>query len=151
MSANYFDKDDVFKFMRQNYLLANNKQPENFRSAHWDSFNKNFDRLFDLRFAWDRMLRNALTLGFNDSLLGITNQRFLANKENLWTDLQSGDMKDLISNNSDKREIEKEKALFSQIIASTDLDFVIKNCITDIGKPILTGFKLTHSGETLTT
>ena len=97
MSANYFDKDDVLKFMRQNYQLANDGQPKNFKSAHWDIFNKNFDRLFDLRPAWDRMLRNALTLGFNDSLLGITNQRFLANKENLWSDLQSGDMKDLIS------------------------------------------------------
>ena len=150
MSTNCFDKDDVLRFMRQNYQLANNEQPENFKSAHWDTFNKSFDRLFDLRFAWDRMLRNALTLGFNDSLLGITNQRFLSNKEHLWTDLQSGDMKDLVSNNTDKREIEKEKALFSQIIAATDLDFVIENCITDIGSPIVTRFKLTHNGETLT-
>ena len=149
MSTNYFDKDDVLKFMRQNYQLANNKQPEHFKSAHWDIFNKNYDQLFDLRFAWDRMLRNALTLGFNDSLLGITNQRFLLNKENLWTDLQSGDMKDLVSNNTDKKEIEEEKGLLSQIIAATNLDFVIKNCITDVGRPIITRFKLTHKGESL--
>ncbi len=150
MSANYFYKDDVLKFMKQNYQLANYQQPKNFKSAHWDTFNKNFDRLFDLRFAWDRMLRNALTLGFNDSFLGITNQRFLENKESLWSDLQSGDMKDLVSDNTDKREIEKEKGLFSQIIAATDLDFVVKNCITDVGNPIVTKFTLTHSGETLT-
>ena len=49
MSANFFDKDDVFKFMRQNYQLAYNDQPENFKSEHWDTFNKNFDRLFDSR------------------------------------------------------------------------------------------------------
>ena len=150
MNSNYFDKDDVFKFMRQNYQLANDEQPKKFKSAHWDIFNKNFDRLFDLRSAWDRMLRNALTLGFNDSLLGITNQRFLANKENLWSDLQSGDMKDLVSENTDKREFEKEKRLFRQIIAATDLNFVVKNCITNVGNPIVTRFKLTHNGETLT-
>ena len=150
MSANYFDKDDVLKFMRQNYQLAINEQPKNFKSAHWDIFKKNFDRLFDLRSAWDRMLRNALTLGFNDSLLGVTNQRFLANKENLWSDLQSGDMKDLVSDNTDKREIEKEKGLLGQIIAATDLDFVVKNCITNVGNPIVTRFNLTHQGKTLT-
>ena len=147
MSANYFDKDDVLKFMRQNYQLAADEQPKNFKSAHWDIFNKNFDRLFDLRSAWDRMLRNALTLGFNDSLLGITNQRFLANKENLWTNLQSGEIKDLVSKNTDKIEIEKEKHLFKQIIAITDLDFVIKNCITDVGSPIVTKFKLKQDGQ----
>lgn len=150
MNSNYFDKDDVFKFMRRNYQLANDEQPENFKSAHWNTFNKNYDRLFDLRSAWDRMLRNALTLGFNDSLLGITNQRFLRNKENLWSDLQSGDMKDLVSENTDKREFEKEKRLFRQIIAATDLNFVVKNCITNVGNPIVTRFKLTHNGETLT-
>ena len=149
MSTYYFDKDDVLKFMRQNYQLANKQQPKNFKSTHWDIFNKNFDRFFDLKFAWDRMLRNALTLGFNDSLLGITNQRFLAKKENLWSDLQSGDMKDLVSDMTDKGEIEEEKRLFSQIIAATDLDFVVKNCITDVGSPIVTRFKLTHNGETV--
>ena len=149
MSANYFQKDDVLKFMRQNYQLANDEQPKNFKSAHWDIFNKNFDRLFDLRPAWDRMLRNALTLGFNDSLIGISNQRFRANKDNLWSDLQSGDMKDLVSDNKDKKEIEKEKALFSQTIAATDLDFVVKNCITNVGNPIVTRFNLTRDGETL--
>ena len=40
MSENFFDKDDVLKFMRQNYQLANNDQPENFKSAHWDTFKK---------------------------------------------------------------------------------------------------------------
>ena len=150
MSENFFDKDDVLKFMRQNYQLANNDQPENFKSEHWDTFNKNFDRLFDLRFEWDRMLRNALTLGFNDSLLGITNQRFLAKKANLWTDLQSGDLKDLVSNTTDEKKIEKQKELFSQIIAATDLDFVIKNCITDVGNPIVTKFNVKHNGQTET-
>ena len=149
MSTNFFDKDDVLKLIRQNYLLANNDIPENFKSAHWDIFNKNFDRLFDLRSAWDRMLRNALTLGFNDSLIGISNQRFRANKDNLWSDLQSGDMKDLVSDNKDKKEIEKEKALFSQIITATDLDFVVKNFITDVGNPVVTRFTLTRDGETL--
>ena len=144
MSANFFDKDDVFKFMRQNYQLAYDDQSENFKSEHWDTFNKSFDRLFDLRFQWDRMLRNALTLGFNDSLLGITNQRFIANKENLWTDLQSGDLKDLVSNTTDKKKIEEQKDLFSQIIVATDLDFVIKNCITDVGNPIVTKFNINH-------
>ena len=43
MSSNYFDKDDVLKFMRQNYQLANDEQPKNFKSAHWNVFNKNFD------------------------------------------------------------------------------------------------------------
>ena len=31
-----------------------------------------------------------------------------------------------------------------------DIDFVIKNCITDVGNPIVTRFELTHNGETLT-
>ena len=150
MSSNFFDKDDVLKFIRQNYQLANNDIPENFKSAHWDIFNKNFDRLFDLRFAWDRMLRNALTLGFNDTLLGITNRRFSEKKEDLWTQLQSGDIKDLVTNTTDKKMIEEEKKLFSQIIVKTDIDFVIKNCITDVCNPVVTKFKLTHKGRTET-
>ena len=109
MSMDFFDKDDVLKFIRQNYQLANNDIPDNFKSAHWDIFNKNFDRLFDLRFAWDRMLRNALTLGFNDTLLGITNRRFSEKKEDLWTQLQSGDIKDLVTNTTDKKMIEEQK------------------------------------------
>ena len=143
MSSNFFDKDDVLKFIRQNYQLANNDIPENFKSAHWDIFNKNFDRLFDLRFAWDRMLRNALTLGFNDTLLGITNRRFSEKKGDLWTELQSGDIKDLVTNTTDQKMIEEEKRLFSQIISYTDIDFVIKNCITDVCNPIVTKFNLT--------
>ncbi len=150
MSTNFSDKDDVLKFMSQNYQLAINDQPENFKSEHWDTFNKNFDRLFNLRFEWDRMLRNALTLGFNDSLIGITNQRFSENKEDLWTELQSGNIKDLVSNTKDKKKIARQKSIFSQIIVATDLDFVIKNCITDVCNPIVTKFNFKRNGQTET-
>ena len=150
MSTNLFDKNDVLKLIRQSYQLANNDILENFKSSHWDIFHKNFDRLFDLRFAWDRMLRNALTLGFNDTLLGITNRRFSENKEDLWTELQSGEIRDLVTNTTDKRMIEEEKKLFSQIIRHTDLDFVIKNCITDVCNPTVTKFNLMHNGQAKT-
>ena len=111
---------DIFYFIKENFHLANSDIPANFKSAHWNTFNDNFDQLIESNYIWDHMLRNALTLGFNDSLLEISNQRFSADKRNLWAELRSGELQDLISESTDKTTIQNQKRILSNVIGASE-------------------------------
>ena len=62
-------KQRVFKFMLQNYAAAAKKMPFDFKSIHWDAFPNGYSDLIKNEEIWPRILRNALTIGFNDALI----------------------------------------------------------------------------------
>ena len=82
--------------MKRNYLLANKKNVGGFKSANWDAFPDGYESLIDKEEIWPRMLRNALSLGFNDNLIGISNKRFQEKNQDLWKDMKKGDFPDLL-------------------------------------------------------
>ena len=66
----------TFNFMLSNFEMANKEMPPNFKSLNWDAFPNGYSDLIKTEEIWPHMLRNALTMGFNDALLSISNKRF---------------------------------------------------------------------------
>ena len=85
-----------FNAIAENYRLSKSFEKREFVSEHWDVFNTNFDKVIKKKRIWERMLRNALTLGLNDNLTKISNERFFKADDNLWARLKSGEYDDLI-------------------------------------------------------
>ena len=73
-----------FNTILENYRLSKSLEKINHISEHWNVFNTNFDKVKKNKRIWERMLRNALTLGLNDNLTKISNKRFLNADDNLW-------------------------------------------------------------------
>ena len=67
------------------------------------------------------MLRNALTIGFNDALMSISNNRFKTGNVDLWKEMKQGEFPGLIKEENNQNLLkfipEKVKAL----INSTDI------------------------------
>ena len=147
MKSNLEEKNKILTLMKENYLLANKDLPVGFKSTHWDVFDSEFSRFFETSDVWERMLRNQLTLGLNDNFLEISNKRFSDKKDDLWKKLRQGQIKDIIFENRDRKLIEKQINHLRAIIATTDLNFVIKNCITKVGSPVTTKIKVDYKGQ----
>ena len=127
----------------ENYRLAKSHERRELLSSHWDVFNTNFEKVITDNKIWERMLRNALTLGFNDNLLEISNKRFSKADDNLWTRLRMGRYDDLIFDiqDEDTKSVKfHEKALMATI-AFTDLKFVMQNTLSNVGSPVAAKFK----------
>ena len=77
-------KQGAFKFMLQNYEAVAKKMPSDFKSIHWDAFPNGYSDIIKNDEIWPRMLRNALTIGFNDALISHGNKRFQPGNEGLW-------------------------------------------------------------------
>ena len=85
-----------FNTILENYRLSKSCEKIEYISEHWNVFNVNFDKVITNKRIWERMLRNALTLGLNDNLTKISNERFLNADDDLWARLKSGEYEDLI-------------------------------------------------------
>lgn len=147
MKSSLRRKDKIFSAMKENYLQANEHSPVGFKSSHWDTFDRRFDRLFSQHHVWENMLRNQLTLGLNDNLLEISNKRFFDKEGDFWRKLREGDIKELIFEKRDSKKIKIDIDHLKIIIAHTDVNFVINNCITDVGNPVTTKIKIDYKGE----
>lgn len=126
----------------ENYRLAKSHERRELLSSHWDVFNTNFEKVIADNKIWERMLRNALTLGFNDNLLEISNKRFSKADDNLWTRLRMGRYDDLIFDIQDeeKKRIEIHEKLLMATIEFTDLKFVMQNTMSNVGSPVAVKF-----------
>ena len=129
MKSSLEEKNKILTLMEENYLLANEDVPVGFKSTHWDVFDSEFSRFFKTNDVWERMLRNQLTLGLNDNFLEISNKRFRDKKDDFWKQLRLGQIKDIIFEDRDRKLIEKQINHLRAIIATTDLNFVIKKNI----------------------
>ena len=147
MKSSLEDNDNIFVAIKENYLQATEHLPVGFKSIHWDVFDSKFDRLFSEHHLWENMLRNQLTLGLNDNLLEISNKRFSGKGDGFWKELREGEIRDIISEKQDGKLIEKDIDHLRAIINSTDVNFVIQNCITDVGHPVTTKIEIDYKGE----
>lgn len=147
MKSSLERRNKILTLMKENYLLANKDLPDGFKSKHWDVFDDEFVRFFETNDVWERMLRNQLTLGLNDNFLRISNKRFSGKSNDFWKQLRSGQIKDIISEDRDTKLIEQQIHHLRSIISNTDLNFVINNCITNVGSPVITKIKINYKGQ----
>ena len=92
----------TFKFMFSNFELAAKKMPYDFKSLNWDAFPNGYSDVIKNEKIWPRMLRNALTIGFNDALISHSNKRFQSGSLDLWKEMKQGDLPDLIKEENDQ-------------------------------------------------
>ena len=80
--------------MLSNFEIAEKKMPADFKSVHWDAFPNGYVDIIKNEKIWPRMLRNALTIGFNDALISQSNMRFQPGNSELWKEMKRGDFPD---------------------------------------------------------
>ena len=128
---------DPFNFMLSNFETAAKDMPDDFRSLNWDAFPNGYSDIIKNQKIWPRMLRNALTIGFNDALHSLSNQRFTSGDLDMWKKMKEGDFPDLIKEEIgegfNKTVINKVKKL----IHATDMDYVLNNNLGAIGNPVI--------------
>ena len=83
-----------FSFMLLNFERASKDMPANFKSLNWDAFPNGYEDLIKNEKIWPRMLRNAITIGFNDALISHGNQRFQRGNLDLWKRMKQGEFPD---------------------------------------------------------
>ena len=123
-----------FNAILENFRLSKSFEKREYVSEHWNVFNTNFDKVITNKKIWERMLRNALTLGLNDNLTKISNERFVMADYNLWERLKSGEYDDLIFDiqDEDKTSIKFHEKNLLATIAFTDLKFVMQNTLSHV-------------------
>ena len=48
MKSSIEEKSKILTLMKENYLLANKDSPVGFKSTHWDVFDSDFARFFEM-------------------------------------------------------------------------------------------------------
>ena len=127
----------TFKFMVSNFELAAEKMPRDFKSLNWDAFPIGYSDVIKNEKIWPRMLRNALTIGFNDALLSHGNKRFQKGNLGLWKEMKQGEFPDLIKEENDQNVNRLIINKVKNLIDSTDIEYVASNCIGKIGNPVV--------------
>ena len=137
----------TFNFMLSNFEMASKEMPHNFKSLNWDAFPNGYSDIIKKEEIWPHMLRNALTMGFNDALLSISNNRFKTGNVDLWKEMKQGEFPDLIKEESDQNFLRSIPKKVKALIASTDIEYVASNCIGEIGNPVvyMMDIKVEHS------
>ena len=129
--------DFPFSFMKENFKCSKIDEPVDFVSEHWNVFGENFEQILNFSENWERMLRNAITLGLNDSLTRISNKRFLSGEYDYWLNLRNEPLIDLMDDpNLNDDEAVKLKSFFHETATLTSYDFVIKNTMKKAGMPL---------------
>ena len=123
--------------MLSNFEVAAKKMPDDFKSLNWDAFPNGYADLIKNEKIWTRMLRNALTIGFNDALHSFSNKRFKSGNLDLWKEMKKGDFPDLIKEENDQNLIKVITEKVRALIYSTDIEYVASNCIGEIGNPVV--------------
>ena len=82
-----------------------------------------------------------------DDLIEISNRRFSDKGDDFWKNLREGEIKDIISEKRDRFNIKMDIDHLKLVIAHTDLNFVMKNCITDVGNPVTTKIQIDYKSE----
>ncbi len=141
-------KQFPFDFMKRNYLLANKNSFQGFKSGNWDAFPDSYESLIDKEEIWPRMLRNALSIGFNDNLMDISNKRFKEGNNDLWKDMKKGDFPDLLDDTKLPEGVgEKIKIKMSSLFEATEISYVLDNCLGKTGAPQVINLSINHLGK----
>ena len=136
-----------FSFMNENYLSSKTHVPSDFVTEHWNVFGDDFIKLFDNTEKWSRMLRNAITLGINDSLVKISNKRFSTEGNDYWYELRNKNLKDLMDDPINDEEITKLTNFFHETATLTSYDYLIDNIMEKVGAPLGVDIEISHRGK----
>ena len=140
--------NQLLKSMKKDYLLSKDNTSHNFKSIHWNVFEENYEENFNFSKLWDTFLRNSLSLGLNDSLSHISNERFKGNSD-LWKTLKNC-KKNLISKKIvDENEIKQIRTLLFYLLKKKGLNFVEKNLMSKVGDPQTVDFDVKDKNKTL--
>ena len=128
--------------MLSNFEIAAKEMPPNFKSLNWDAFPNGYSDLIRKEEIWPRMLRNAITIGFNDALLSHSNKRFETGNLNLWKEMKQGGFPDLIQEkiHQNLKELIIEKV--KKLIFSIPFDLFASQIIIKVIKVIKSVIKL---------
>ena len=140
--------DQLLKKMKDDYIISKKEECSYFKSSHWDVFEENYTKNFNYSKLWNTFLRNSLSLGLNDSLSNISNQRFKGNSD-LWKTLKNS-KKNLISKKMvDENEIKQIRTLLFYLLKKKGLNFVEKNLMSKVGDPQTVDFEVKDKNKTL--
>ena len=123
--------------MLSNFEMAFKEMPTDFKSVNWDAFPNGYSDLIKKEEIWPHMLRNALTIGFNDALMSISNNRFKTGNFDLWKEMKQGEFPDLIKEENNQNFLKSIPEKVKALINSTDIEYVASNCIGEIGSPVV--------------
>ena len=82
------------------------------------------------------MLRNALTIGFNDALMSISKNMFKTRIVDLWKEMKWRELPALIKEENNQNLIKSIPEKVKAIINSTDIEYVAPKCIGEIGNTV---------------
>ena len=127
-----------FKEMLENYLLAREQYPVGFSSMHWDVFPDDYEKTISSTSDWNSFLRNAISIGFNDEMMKLGNQRWHeASDENqidVWSMRKEHDYRDLMEGIENKDALIKS---FRLVCAVCSIKFVLESLGSDTGSPLI--------------
>ncbi|MDA0239547.1 MAG: putative sugar O-methyltransferase [Proteobacteria bacterium] len=121
------------------YWLASGALPPGHKSRHWDVFPDHYDRAFGAIDAWPKMLRNAVTVGFNDDISGFVAGGNLGpsqTEQTLWSLRERHDYKDLLPETLTEADHTETVAKVAGLItAICGRDFTLDNLAPAAGSP----------------
>ena len=122
--------------MLENYSLAKKRLLKNTKSMHWDVFPGDYEKTILSFGAWETFLRNSISIGFNDELSDLENQRWTKSSRveiDVWDMRRSHDHRTL------KENIKSNEALinkFNIVSSICSPEFVLKSIASLVGSPI---------------
>ena len=123
--------------MLSNFDIAAKEMPCDFKSLNWEAFPIGYSDIIKNEDIWPRMLRNALTIGFNDALISHGNQRFQKGNLGLWKEMKEGGFPDLIKEENDQNLNRLIVNKVKNLIHSTDIEHVASNWIGKMSNPVV--------------
>lgn len=118
-----------FSTMLENYNLAKEVMPPKQKSGHWNVFPEDYEESIKNVDAWETFLRNPISLGFNDNLVGYDNSRFTQTKKyngvDAWERRKVHNYKNLIEDslsNPDEQKLANET--FNYFLSLCGFDFL---------------------------
>ena len=131
------------------YNLAKKDKHKHFYSAHWNVFEESkFNKLLNLPQLWEKFLRNSISIGFNDSMVSISNKRFATDNNNYWNDLKSN-YSDILEKFPSDLKTQKSISVITEFLLKTcGLQYLIKNKMSDVGDPQVFQMNIKQNEET---
>jgi len=116
------------------YALAKKFEAKSDKSVHWNVFPADFPRTFEDVGAWETLLRNGITAGFNDDTVQVPDR---------WERRLRHDYGDLVPRyDTDENYVRQTKGMFRLCVQRLSLDFVKALIHTKVGSPRLAHFEL---------
>lgn len=123
---------DVLADCADAYALAKRFEARSDKSVHWNVFPADFARCFTATEAWPRLLRNSITVGFNDDTMSVPDR---------WERRRRHDHSDLVPRVDDSPGyVEHVRAMYTLCAGRFGQQFVDTVKSTEVGSPRIAEF-----------